>query len=431
MRQELRSEKTGKILYLTCWLAYMLSYVGRMNYSAALICMIEDGVFNKAESGMIGTMFFIFCGAGQLVMSLLVSRMSSWKMLGIGLFGSALCNAMMYFGSSYYAVMLIFWGLNGVMNAMIWPPIFHIISYTLPRSQRQKACLTISIGAPAGSIVAYLVSTVIMENLHYMAVFIVPAFMLLAIGLLWVVVSIYTKRVLKKEAAMLPDEKVVPVEEVTQKGAPTEDGYQMHLIPLLLASGVVFLIPAILIQGMLATGIATWVPAMITEVYKVSPTVSLLLTILITLTNLMGIYLGTYLSEKVFHDEVKAMAVQFAIAVLPIAVLYFIGVLPVLLCIVLLCIATTLMVGVNQLGVTLVPMRLAPFGQAVACMGFLNTLSYVGTAIANYGFGALAESFGWNVTILFWAGFAALGIVSSVLTFWRWKPFFKKMGNKA
>ena len=427
MRQELRSEKTGKILYMACWAIYMFSYVGRLNYSAALISMIEEGVFNKAQSGMIGTMFFVFCGIGQLVMSCLVSRISSMKLLGIGILGSAVCNAMMYFGSSSYAVMLIFWGLNGVVNAMIWPSLFYIFSYILPRAQRKKACLTISMGAPAGSIAAYLISTVVLENFDYMVVFLAPAVILLIVGLLWLVVSAYTNRVLKQEAALLPEEKGNNVEEVVTKGAPTEDGYQMHLIPLLLASGVVFLIPAIIIQGMLAAGITTWVPAMITDVYKVSPAVSLLLTILIILTNILGIYVGTYLSEKVFRDEVKAMIAQFALSVLPIAVLYFIGGLPVLLCIVLLCIATTLMVGVNQLGISLVPMRLASFGPAAACMGFLNTVSYVGMAIANYGFGALAESFGWNVTILFWAAFAILGVLSCVVTFWRWKPFLMKM----
>ncbi len=431
MRQELRSERTGKILFAACWLVYMCSYIGRMNYSAALVSMIQEGVFNKAQSGMIGTVFFVSYGVGQLLASYLGNRVSSFKLVGAGVFASALSNAMMYIGSSSYSVMLFFWGLNGLANSLFWSPIFYIISYILPRKQRKKACVLIATGASVGSIVAYLVSTVILENFHYMAVFLIPSFILLGIGIMWVVTSIHTKRVLHKEAAEPVCKRTEDSYEGLTKGAPTETGYYMNFFPLLIASGVIFMIPAIIVQGVLNGGVGTWVPAIISEVYDVTPTVALLLSILIPIANVVGVYVGTYMSDRLFKDEMKSLIAMCAFTALPLAVLCFIGRLPVVLCVALLGVTTILMVGVNQVGISLVPLRLAPFGQAAAFTGFLNAMSYVGTAISNYGFGALAEAFGWNITISLWIPLALLAMVSCMVTRWRWKPFFKKMEEEA
>ena len=115
MEQRKDKEKTlsaGTLLFVACWAAYCASYLGRINYTAALTAIVADGVFSKSHAGFIGTVYFFCYGAGQIFSGILGDRVSPYKMIGAGLAGTVCANIIIPLCSSRYITMSIIWGLN-------------------------------------------------------------------------------------------------------------------------------------------------------------------------------------------------------------------------------------------------------------------------------------------------------------------------------
>ena len=135
MEQRKDKEKilsAGTLLFVACWAAYCASYLGRINYTAALTAIVADGVFSKPHAGFIGTVYFFCYGAGQIFSGILGDRVSPYKMVGTGLVGTVCANILMPLCSGSYIVMSVVWGLNGIVQSMLWTPILYIISNAIP-----------------------------------------------------------------------------------------------------------------------------------------------------------------------------------------------------------------------------------------------------------------------------------------------------------
>ena len=59
--------KQAAWLFGLCFLVYFSTYLGRLNYSASLAEMIRSENMDKGAAGLIGTLFFLSYGMGQLV----------------------------------------------------------------------------------------------------------------------------------------------------------------------------------------------------------------------------------------------------------------------------------------------------------------------------------------------------------------------------
>lgn len=161
MEQQKNKEKilsAGTLIFVACWAAYCASYLGRINYTAALTAIVADGVFSKSHAGFIGTVYFFCYGAGQIFSGILGDRVSPYKMIGAGLAGTVCANIIMPLCSSSYITMSIIWGLNGIVQSMLWTPVLYIIATVLPEEQRSRACLHIASSFPIGSLLSYVIS---------------------------------------------------------------------------------------------------------------------------------------------------------------------------------------------------------------------------------------------------------------------------------
>ena len=121
MEQRKDKEKilsAGTLIFVACWAAYCASYLGRINYTAALTAIVADGVFSKSHAGFIGTVYFFCYGAGQIFSGILGDRVSPYKMVGTGLVGTVCANILMPLCSGSYIVMSVVWGLNGIVDAL-------------------------------------------------------------------------------------------------------------------------------------------------------------------------------------------------------------------------------------------------------------------------------------------------------------------------
>lgn len=421
MEQRKDKEKilsAGTLIFIACWAAYCASYLGRINYTAALTAIVADGVFSKSHAGFIGTVYFFCYGAGQIFSGILGDRVSPYKMVGTGLVGTVCANILMPLCSGSYIVMSVVWGLNGIVQSMLWTPILYIISNILPEEQRRRACLYIAASFPVGSLLSYVISAGAIKFASWHFAFYIPAGIITCVLVFWCICAKKTSKILGKG-----EKPSLPVHENT--------GEKISLGKLFMISGASVICVGVLVQGMLKDGVSSWVPTLITEKYDVSASFSLLLSAIMPIINLSGAWFATKLYEGPFKlNETAAAAFCFALTLIPLTGILFVGHYHIALCVIFFALFTTLITAINHLVITLIPVRFAKYGCASTVGGIFNSCTYIGSAISTYGFGAVSEKFGWTATVIFWLILGALGVAVCAIPMRRYGRFANGSGNK-
>ena len=113
------SRKCAVLLLFLSWLAYTAGNVGRMNYAASMVAIIEETNATKTAAGLVSSFFFFAYGAGQLVNGLLCHKYNSRLFIFGALVLAAVANFCMPFCMSVSAMKWL-WLLNGVVQSVLW-----------------------------------------------------------------------------------------------------------------------------------------------------------------------------------------------------------------------------------------------------------------------------------------------------------------------
>ena len=173
------------------------------------------------------------------------------------------------------------------------------------------------------------------------------------------------------------------------------------------------LVPVV-VNGVLKDGVATWVPSYISENFAVTAALSTLLTVALPIANLSGAYIAGWLNRRL-GGEFLASAVLYGGSLLALTALLLCGRWSVWLTVALFALVTSLIHGANTIYTSLMPMHFQRYGAAATAGGFLNGMTYVGSALSVYGIGAMAERWGWNPTILAWVGLTLAALAVALL----------------
>ena len=369
-----------------------------------------DGFFTKTQAGIIGSAFFIVYGAFQIINGFLGDKISPFKMIISGTFLSAVANVTMTFCTTNIQ-MAIVWGFNGFALSLLWASILKILANIINDGMRSKACLNISVTLPIGTILAYLFASFSIKFFNWRFVFYIPAAILFIVCVFFTISSLIVKPHIT--------EREIVTENISQK-KKAKGG----LMPLLLMAGIFIILPADAIHGAIKEGITTWVPTMITEVYSTSPSFSALLSVLLPVLNICGVYVITPIYTKVFKkDELKTGTGILLFVLIPLSALIFMKNLPVVLSVALLAIITTSLHSFNYMIITLVPMHFSYCGRTATVTGIMNATAYVGCAAATYGFGVISDKIGWNGSIFVWIGLVITAMLITLSASGKWKKF--------
>lgn len=413
VKKKIFDERVMSIFFLVCWVAYFSSYLGRLNFSASITEIVSQNVLNKSQAGLIGTAFFCSYGAGQLFSGILGDKVSSKFMVFTGLTASAVVNVVMGCTSSA-TVMIVLWLFNGFAQSLTWSPIVKIFADRLPRRQCVRACVNISTSMAAGTLGAYLMSAGCIALMGWRSVFFAGALLMVLVALLWFISITKIERHADQKGFLEAEE-----DEPSQEGDPAPKKPSVAagqpIGKILIASGLVFFAAAIIMEGILKDGVTTWTPTYISEVFHLGSVVSILVTTLLPIVNLAGVYVADYLKDKVFHDELLTSGTLFLATIASLIILILFGKYSVILATLMLAVTTSAMLGINTMIIGLIPLYFARANQVSTVTGLLNALAYLGSAISTYGFGALSEYAGWNMTIVVWCLVAALGIVACLM----------------
>lgn len=157
-------------------------------------------------------------------------------------------------------------------------------------------------------------------------------------------------------------------------------------------------------QGLLRDGITTWLPTIFGEVYGISASASVLISVILPLFGIFAVYLAGILYRSLFRNELIEAIFFFLFAGLLSLVLGFFFEANAIVSLILAALITGSLHAVNLMLIGYVPRRFARYGAVSTVSGLTNAFTYVGSAISSFGFAAVADACGWNLLIWIWGG---------------------------
>lgn len=131
--KKLRHYKLSVFLSIT--FGYGFYYICRLSFSVAKKPMMDAGLFDASEMGLIGSALFFAYAFGKLFNGFLADRVNIRRFMFTGLLVSALINLLLGFTSGFWFFMIL-WGLNGWFQSFGAPSSVVAISYWFGGKER-------------------------------------------------------------------------------------------------------------------------------------------------------------------------------------------------------------------------------------------------------------------------------------------------------
>lgn len=400
-------KKQATKLTLLCCLVYFSSYITRLDYAAVLVEIVQDLQIAKTTAGIAVTGSFITYGAGMLIFGVMGDRIKPRTMITVGLLGTSTINLCMGLLPNIY-VMIAIWCFNGFFQAMLWPPVTRTLTENLGESAAREAIAKVIQAAQIATLSIYILSPLAIRLSSWRTVFLCAA----VVGFVAVALWYPSTANIRQSRPAAPAAKEQPAVQRASVGR------------LVMAAGLIPMMIAIVLMGMLRDGLQTWMPTYVCEVFGLSTETSILLTSLLPVLSMLAIAVSTRLF-RTNGDETVTASILFGLSFVCAAVMAAIFPGPATLGVLLFALLAGSMHGVNQMIICFTPTRFEAYGRVSTFSGLLNCFVYVGAAISTYGFAGFSEAFGWRNTMFLWMGIALLGTVFCLLCIRKWRAFYQ------
>lgn len=424
-----------RTLFWLCWLVYGTSYLGRLNFSSAMVPLLDSGALTNVAAGWIQTAYFAAYGIGSLVNGLAGDRAHPRTMILTGLAGSAAMNALFALlttegdggpasgiGTPVGTLLpILLWGANGWLQSMIWAPIVRIFAVMLTPRDKLDCCVNMVSSQVTGTLASYVFGAMLLTVFPVESLFWMPALFLAGTATAWVAVfSRLTARTGAFEGT----------ENVDASGAEKDKAANKGTISFLLTAGFGFLVFPALLHGTLKDGLVAWIPAFLADRFALSASSVLILTTAVPIVNLSGAYIARALYRRTGERVERSASILFLAGSAGLAlttaaggdITALSGVLPealhptlLLQCVSIagLAAATASMMAVNSLLTAIYPLKFEHTGRVSTVSGFLNALGYAGAALSMCATGSALDAVGWTGILALWTALTLLtGLVA-------------------
>lgn len=393
-------------LTLLCAAVYFCSYLTRLDYGAVMVEMVRAEGFSRVDASAALTGLFITYGFGQLISGYLGDRVKPQLLIFFGLIACGLMNLLIPFCPSP-AWMTVVWSVNGLAQAMMWPPLVRIMSQHMTESEYKVATVHVSWGSSLGTIVIYLMIPLLLKVSSWRGVFYCAAAVGMGMAAFWMA------RYGRVERTLPLQEQAAPADEPGDAGK--SGGGLRALMPLL-----AIMMGVIICQGTLRDGITTWMPTYLADTYHMESGKSILTGVLLPLFGMVCYQLVLWMNRKLVKNELQCAAIIFGVGLVSLLALRLLHAHSFALSVLILAFAVASMHGVNLIMTCMTPKYLASSGKISMISGLLNACTYIGSALSMYGVALIADRFGWTVTESLWCAVALIGTLCAAACVPKW-----------
>lgn len=409
-------EKMIKATFILCWIVYFANYIGRLNYSASMSEIMTVEGLTKSQGGVIATGFFIMYGIGQFINGYLGDKVNPKIMITVGMIISGICN-LLFSVKFNFVFFVILWCINGYAQSMLWAPIVKIFSTYFAPEYRLKACVNIQSTVAVGTLVVYLLSGFFIFIGNWKLTFLTASILLFITALVWVIGMKKIDR--NREVDGIENNEIM----IEPKQQSNENHKKSNFFHIAVISGLIFFIITSIIFGALKDGVASWTPTYISDTFYLPNSVSIILTTILPIVNLIALYGVNYLDKKFIKDEILTCIICFVFGGISLGLLYLFGEINVAFSLLLLAITTSMMFSISTVLTGIVPLYFSKYNKTSTVSGIISCAVYAGTSISIYGIGVLTQIFSWSITILCLTFVSVFGILACVIGWIFWKKF--------
>ncbi len=399
----LQDKKDVTRLILLFTLTYMVSYITRINYGTVILEMERETKMARSLLSMALTGSFITYGTGQVISGVLGDKFSPKKLISCGFIITVFMNLLIPFCQNPYQ-MLVVWCVNGFAQSLMWPPLAKLMIVLLSDDDYKRASVRVSWGSSFGTIFVYLASPILISTAGWRSVFFLSALMGLIMLFAWNKYS-FDIEPQKKEA--------LPKEVSKSKGA-------------IFTPVMIFIMLAVVLQGMLRDGVTTWMPTYISDTFNLGSAISILTGVILPIFSILSFQVASRIYRKTFTNPVMCAGVIFCFGAASALSLYLFSDLNAVFSAVLSALLTGAMHGVNFILVSMVPAFFKKYGNVSTVSGVINSCTYIGSAISTYGIALLSDFYGWKLTLLIWFVIASLGTLICFLNTKPWEKIYQQ-----
>lgn len=394
-------KRPGIRLILICTLTYFVSYITRVDLAAVLVSVRKNGFASQRQAVLALTLTALAYGFGQLVSGWLGDRFDPRRVVLSGLALTGICN--LTAGALGGVSLVPLWAVNGLAQAMMWPPIVRILAANLNREAYDRACVWVNLGGLSGTVTVYLVSPLIIRHGGIRFVFWIFGTVAVLTAAVWLFES---RKPLPGLSGDDPD--AAACDEI-------EGGRRKKAVLLVL------IMLSIVVQGALRDGVTNWMPTFVSDHFGLDSSSAVLSGAALPLCGAGAYVLTQLLHRRLIRNEPLCAAALFAVGSAAAAVLLLTGAENVVLSTVCLALVAGSMHGVNLVLICMIPPFFARKGKVALISGLMNAGVYAGGAAATYVIPLATGGFGGNGYLALCFGAAVCGLAFCMFASAGWR----------
>ena len=380
-------------LILLCWVLYLTSYVAKYSYTANINPIMSFYSVSKSEAGLISTLFFFAYGVGQIINGLLCKFYNKKYVISGAMIISAIVNGIIFLQPPF-AYIKYFWLINGLAQSFLWSSLMVVLSDNLDDALLGKAVFAMATTVPIGTCISYGCSAIFLNagTNFYKFSFLLGTITALIIAIVWI--SFYSSLTVKKDKAT----------NVLEKTSTSNNGEKAKVDKSFIILFVSLCIIAVMIN-FVKDGINTWFPTILKETFGLGDSLSVLLTFALPMCGVFGAVVALGLN-KIFKDYIQLLGVLFVLISILIAISLILfaqnsdALFVLIFVIVCFAFLACLLSSSNNVVTSIAPLYLRRKMNSGFTSGIINGCCYLGSTLASYLFGLIAENSGWNVVFI-------------------------------
>ncbi len=397
--------KKESIVFILCWIAYASIYFGRINLSVAASDIQSFLGINKAQIGLLGTVFFWIYATGQLINGNLGDRFAGYKMIFLGLLVTGTSN-ILFGSSSGFIPLLVIWTVNGYAQSMLWGPMVRTLSDWYPENMKSKISVGISTSMTVGYLLAWGLSGRLTATAGWRPAFIVPGIFIFLYSFIWLL-----------KTRKLHTAKIINVNESSDNPSFQNSYNKITMIDLLIGKRLWLIACVCMTQGIIKESISMWGPIFIMERNNIDISALPSIIIIIPLINFLGLLLAGHINKLLHNKEKITILIMYLICTLMIVILAIAKNMTLLLSVIITGGISASMFGANSMLLGVIPMNYTKYHRSSSAAGFLDFCSYVAAGVSSTVVGLLASSTGWSTVINFWLVTVIIGILLTAFSY--------------
>ena len=375
-------------IFLCCWFTYLTAYLCRVNFSSAMQAITVERMLTAEQLGIVGAVFYGVYAVGQLVNGYIGDHVRANRYILLALCGTLACNLGMALATGLGG-MLLLWGFNGVFQSMFWSTIIRVLAQHTQAEGRATVSMGISMAMPVAYIASWSLLGHCLDGAAVRWYFQIPAFASAVMIAAWLLLS-------RKTTFEMPK-------------AQRDKTDVLATVRFIRAEKLHWVIFLCICHGLIKEGVAYWLPLLVTQLKGFDSTSPYLLTSIMPLANVVGIFFSRALLKRGGTDPYKVLVgVFFAIVatagglLLHNQGLFMIG---------MLALISGMCYANNTILMSFIPMQYTERGMVASVIGVFDFASYAGAAISTYVLGKVLASAGFAPLPSIWLSAAALAIV--------------------